>query len=395
VSLAVTLLVALLVAAMPAGASGPHAIKVMTRNQYLGADLTPVILAPPEDFLEAATAVLTQVALSNFPRRARGLAREVFLTRPDVIGLQEVFNFTVNDANIGPPFVDHLKATLDALEALGLHYVAAATITHLDVTLPLDLFGDATPEEVRVVDRDVILVKRGLWFRKLDLCGIPIPNPTSFGPATLQSVPEGDGCTYTVVAAVPAPPPIDSIVVKRGFLGVDVKVAGKTYRVVNTHLEVKQPDPSNPASAIFQFLQSFELAATLAATTPANRTLIALGDFNSSPIDAAVGPILTPYQVLVDPPPLPGFPDAGLADAWVSNVLTPLDPNGFTCCQPEELTNTSSALSERIDLILVRHPSVFQPFALVTGRVPLFPIGTPPNWASDHGGVFGTLFFWP
>jgi hypothetical protein len=73
----------------------------------------------------------------------------------------------------------------------------------------------------------------------------------------------------------------------------------------------------------------------------------------------------------------------------------PLDPNGFTCCQPAELTNTSSLLTERIDLILVRHQGVFQPFALVTGRVPLLPIATPLNWASDHGGVFGTLFFWP
>lgn len=30
---------------------------------------------------------------------------------------------------------------------------------------------------------------------------------------------------------------------------------------------------------------------------------------------------------------------------------------------------------------------------VVTGRLPLFPVFTPPNWASDHAGVFATLIF--
>jgi endonuclease/exonuclease/phosphatase family metal-dependent hydrolase len=390
ISLAIAVLVVLLVPAAPAGARGPHAIKVMTRNQYLGADLTPVILAQSlQEFVDEAKEALTQVAANNFPRRAKGFAREVFLTRPDVIGLQEVFNFTVNGVNSGPPFVDHLAETRNALEAAGLHYVVAGSITHLDVTVPLDINGDTIPELVRVVDRDVILVKAGLPFTTLagdapaGLCGVLVSVPSL---PDLQSTPFEDGCTYTVVAVV-GDSPVGPIVVNRGFLGVDVKVAGKTYRVVNTHLEVKQLAP------IVQFLQAVELAGTLAATTPPDRTLIALGDFNSSPLDEPLGGILPPYQVLVDPPL--GFPDAGLEDAWISNVLAPLDPNGFTCCQPAELTNTSSMLNERIDLILVREAGWFESFAVVTGRVRLLPIATPPNWASDHAGVFGTLFFGP
>jgi endonuclease/exonuclease/phosphatase family metal-dependent hydrolase len=197
----------------------------------------------------------------------------------------------------------------------------------------------------------------------------------------LQSTPSQDGCTYTVVAQVTTSFPIT---VKRGFLGVDVRVAGKTYRVVNTHLEVKQPDPTNPGSAISQFLQGFELDGTLAVTTPASRTLIALGDFNSSAVDLPVGPILPPYQVLVG---------AGLEDVWDTNPLAFFDPDGFTCCQQADLANTSSILTERIDLIFVRTRGSFQPLALVTGRVRLFPLGSPPNWASDHAGVFGTLIF--
>ncbi len=189
-----------------------------------------------------------------------------------------------------------------------------------------------------MLDRDVILVKAGTKFTQLPgnigeggLCGVAIPNPVSPLPPTLPAVLESqvsqDGCTYSVVGVVPAPPPLPPIVVKRGFLGVDVRVDGKTYRVVNTHLEIKQPTP-DPLSAIVQSLQAVELAGTLAATTPADRTLILIGDFNSSPEDA--GPITPPYQVLVA---------AGLVDVWESNQLAFADPDGFTCCQSADLAN--------------------------------------------------------
>jgi len=51
-----------------------------------------------------------------------------------------------------------------------------------------------------------------------------------------------------------------------------------------------------------------------------------------------------------------------------------------------------SLLNERIDIIFVRGPS-FLSLALVTGRVPIFPLNEPPNWVSDHGGVFANLTF--
>ena len=51
-----------------------------------------------------------------------------------------------------------------------------------------------------------------------------------------------------------------------------------------------------------------------------------------------------------------------------------------------------SLLNERIDVIFVREQS-FVPLAFVTGQVPIFPLFLPPNWASDHAGVFGNLTF--
>lgn len=389
----IALCVALFGVAIPAEAwASADGIKVMTRNEYLGADLAPVVTAQtPEEFLAAATAALTQVAANNFPRRAQGLAREVLLTRPDVIALQEVFDFSLNGRHAGPPFVDHLQATLDALAAVGLHYVVAGSVEHLDVTLPIDVNGDTIPDSVRMLDRDVILVRAGLAYEALGgdyqsggLCGVPVPNPAPVSPfpEILQSSMSQDGCNFTVIALVNSP--VGPIAVKRGFLGVDVQVEGKDFRVVDAHLEEKQPDPTNPNSAIIQFLQSVELVGTLQATTPAGRNLIVAGDFNSSPVDLPLGPIVPPYQLMVG---------SGFADAWIANPLRRFDRGGFTCCQEPDLSNRASELDERIDHLFTRSSKPMRSLAFVTGRLPLFRLDTPPYWASDHGGVFGELFF--
>jgi hypothetical protein len=361
-------------------------VKVMTRNQYLGANLDPLILADSlEEFFAAATDALNTIAANNFPLRARRLAWEVAITKPDLIGLQEVFDFTVGGANIGPPFVNHLEETLDALANKGQSYVVAATVKILDIEIPLDIDGDNIPELLRVVDRDVILAREGVDFTPLagnynpktstgGLCGFPIRDHPILGRIDLQSTPSEDGCNYSIVAKVDdedLPP----IAIERGFVGVDATVRGKTYRFVNTHLEGADP-------AIIQHLQAFELVKTLNVTTPDDRPLILVGDFNSSPDDAPDNPDV-PYQLIID---------EGFADIWDTNLLKFFDPNGLTCCQDDDLLNRTSHLDERLDLIFIRNTS-FLPIAFVTGRVPIFPLNKPPNWASDHSGVFGRLIF--
>ena len=272
-------------------------IKVMTRNQYLGADLTPIVVAQsPEEFAAAVQTALAQVGANYFPLRAQSLAKEVALTRPDLIGLQEVFDFKLDGENVGPPFVDHLAETLQALADKGLQYVVAATSVNLNITIPVFIDEDEFPDQwISVVDRDVILARIGVDYTPLaghyssgGLCGVPIPSPVAgMGlpfPDTFISTPSEDGCNYTVFAGVPLSP-IGPIAIARGFVGVDARVGGKKYRFVNTHLEIDLPDPEEPGSAIVQSLQSVELAATLLATTPPGRKLILLGDFNSRPDD--------------------------------------------------------------------------------------------------------------
>ncbi|MBW2412711.1 MAG: hypothetical protein JRF72_23180, partial [Deltaproteobacteria bacterium] len=77
----------------PVAAEG-DIVKVMTQNQYLGADLTPLVTAQTAlEFFAAADAALQQIASNNFPLRVRRFAKQVALTQPDVIALQETYNF--------------------------------------------------------------------------------------------------------------------------------------------------------------------------------------------------------------------------------------------------------------------------------------------------------------
>jgi hypothetical protein len=74
-----------------------------------------VLAATPEDFLAAAEAVLAQIAANDFPERAAALAEEIAERRPDLVGLQEVCDLTLDGANGAPPFRDHLVDLLAAL----------------------------------------------------------------------------------------------------------------------------------------------------------------------------------------------------------------------------------------------------------------------------------------
>ena len=63
----------------------------MTRNLYLGADISTVFDATNEsEFFEAAKEILVQAAENRFPRRALAIAREAAIARPDVIGLRRL-----------------------------------------------------------------------------------------------------------------------------------------------------------------------------------------------------------------------------------------------------------------------------------------------------------------
>ncbi|HSF94709.1 MAG TPA: endonuclease/exonuclease/phosphatase family protein [Thermohalobaculum sp.] len=353
----------------------------MTQNQYLGADLAPLLAAPDAAaFNTALVGALEQVAANDLEERAKALAAEIGKREPHVVGLQEVWYFFCVDLAEAPvpvgegcanpriagAFEDHLVKTLVALGAQGTSYQPAASVTNLNLPgIPFQI--DGYPALLVAFDRDVILARDDI---------IGAVQPVDFGCDGYVSA---DGCNYATVLS--ADTPFGPVNVERGFVGVDVTLDGWTYRVVNTHLEVFEPAPGNPLSRAIQAQQSAELLQTLAYAPPTADSLIVLGDFNSSPEHTPFGPIIPPYQQFVG---------SGFSDVWTLREDT--DP-GYTCCQDADLRNRRSLLGERIDLIFSWDlPSLVRKAHVLGGNAG---DKTPPPgqgiWPSDHGSVVAEL----
>jgi len=380
-----------LLAGVPAHANDE--IKVLTQNQYLGADLGPLIAAPPEDFNATLVQITQQVAANSFVERVQRQAKEIADRAPDVVALQEVWRFTCtdldppmagkgcSDPSIAGAFVDQLEYTLDALQALGAHYQAVAIVKNFDMAAiaptGLPFIIDGAYAALSAVDRDVILVRDGI-----DAV------PVNFEILNLQTcvLVSEDGCNYKVSASATSPI-LGLVEIPRGFVGVDATVNGRHYRIVNTHLEQRQPDPTDLASRLVQSLQAYELLLTLQVTTQPGQKVIVLGDMNSAPEDQTV---TTQYGDAI--PPYMQFAGMGYADIW---TMRPGAVPGLTCCQNEDLSNHKSALYERVDLIW----SLAAPAKVKQARVVGANVSdkTPPAgkgiWPSDHGGVAVDLKF--
>ena len=342
-------LAVLLALVAPAASARPPAhpeITVMTRNIYLGSSLDPALEAgSPEEFVGAVAQIYGTMVFTDFPARAQALAAEIAATEPDLIGLQEVSKWTVTpvpaDPGTAAPSYDFLTILLGALTSAGLDYsVAGVSDNALIGPAPLVAPGTGclnpiTPDcVVTFADRDVILVNDATP-------GLSVGQVRSAQYATQQvlSTPVGD------------------VSFDRGWVSVQARYQGKSFRFVNTHLEVEGADAVQEAQA-----------AEFLAGPARGRQTIAVGDFNS----AADGSTTDSYAMLTSPP--------AFTDAWAASG----NGEGLTCCQNSTLTNENSTLKSRIDLILTRGP--IRPLsAEVVGASPFQ--AAPPLWASDHAGV--------
>ncbi|MFA9400577.1 MAG: hypothetical protein ACERKT_05645, partial [Acidobacteriota bacterium] len=79
-------------------------VKAMTRNLYLGTDLTPAIEAPgfPE-FIAENGQLLRNVDTNDFATRSKGLSDEILSKSPDLIGLQEVALWRTGPTDLQAP----------------------------------------------------------------------------------------------------------------------------------------------------------------------------------------------------------------------------------------------------------------------------------------------------
>lgn len=370
IALTAGLCVAPAAAAPPAGSGTP--VTVMTRNVYLGGDITRP-LRPPLPGLSASLSLLQQnfylrsvVDQTDFPSRARLLAAEIAATEPDLVGLQEVALWRHGPFNPTPALdeegrviptatavdYDFLALLLDALVEAGVPYVAVETQVESDVEGPAaDVYNAfAGAANHRLTMRDVIL-KRASSAVKVERTGSEQYDavlPFSLG-----------GMKYEFV---------------RGYTWADVRVGAKRLRFVNTHLESQL--------STFAYLQAQQLVADV--VLPAGRPVVMVCDCNSDPLDTSSKPgepiagiqHRAPYLLL----------RTALHDAWLDSGTA--DP-GFTSGLSETVDDpTTASIDHRIDLVLTRGVDgsgmpADQP--RIVGLDPANRAGT--LWPSDHAGV--------
>lgn len=315
-------------------------LKVLTQNLYLGSSLAPAVGATtPEEFVVGVTTIWQTVQFTDFPARAKAIAATVDGSDPDLVGLQEVSRWTPVGEG-APPGQDFLAILQKELAARGLHYTVAAVSANATIG-PAPLICDFATGALcsyglLFEDRDVILVNA-------DRKGL-----ASWGAKSGRYV------TQEVL-----PTPVGPLSFDRGWASIEGRIWGERFRFVTTHLETED----------YPAVQEAQGQEFLAGPAKARGTVIATGDFNS----AADGSTTTTYASLTK-----RFKDAW----WVNHGR-----RGYTCCQNGTLSNPTSELATRIDLILTRGACVRS--AYVVGARPFQKV--PPFWASDHAGVVATV----
>jgi endonuclease/exonuclease/phosphatase family metal-dependent hydrolase len=327
---------------------GGDAIKVMTRNLFLGADQTPILLFEPDpelselENLAAFAAVVNEVwekaQETDFATRAKRLAWEIGKHQPHAVGLQEVTTY-VQTGPSGATIVelDFLDVLIAELAARGLDYDMATIATNLDITLPIDLLGN----EVQYIDQDAVIVR---------------------GDVEVENEVSGN---YPLAVTVPVPTFVGPLLLLRGWNRMDLTANGQTFHFVNTHLE---PDE------ISNLAQAGQAEWLLTSLLTEDDPVVLVGDLNADPVQTASP---NAYDVLT------AF---SYTDGWP--VIAPAGQQpGYTCCHDPDLMNPRPNLFERIDYV------TFGPGfplgmaqAWLVGNVPASarPYGL---WTSDHAGV--------
>jgi endonuclease/exonuclease/phosphatase family metal-dependent hydrolase len=344
----------------------------MTRNLYLGADLSPAIQAGSlSAFVDANGHILATVTKNNFPVRAKGLAQEILDKKPDLVGLQEVSLWRTGPISLAPVLggtpsantvrYDYLKLLLDELNKNGQLYRVVKEQQEFDFEAPANENGTTndcltsggdpqTCSQVpnaelngRLTMRDVILVR---------------------GDRDIK-VSDAKGGNFDQLFAVNILG--KSVPVTRGWTRVDVEVrSSPPFRFVNTHLEAFD-DGTDRAK------QAQELVAS-GGPADSKLPVILLGDFNSDD-NTVSGKDQLAYGELTK---------AGFVEQSTDKPLS--------CCIDSELLTQDGGGSvddfdHQVDHVLTKAPlKVERIESLVTGR-------SIQNgfWDSDHAGIFSLL----
>jgi Endonuclease/Exonuclease/phosphatase family len=330
----------------------PHTVKVMTRNLYLGSDLTAASTAPdPDTFCDEAGEILRDVTATNFPKRAKALAAEILKKKPDLVGLQEVALWrtdTPSDGFFASPALtvryDFLKLLLNQLnKGPGSKYKTVIARNEFDFEGPAneDNVGSgcaASEIDGRLTMRDAIL--------KRLKSGVKTTGATG---GTFTNLYEAN------VSGFPIP-------ILRGWVSTKARVRGsKRFKFVDTHLEAFDNGQTRRD-------QAAELVATGGPAAGKGRVIL-VGDLNSDPDDN--GATKLAFNELIDAGFLSRTPESYTTSGINDELLVNGGPGDFT---------------RNIDRILTNKKAIKRLSSSVFGKAKvngLFP--------SDHAGVLAKL----
>ena len=353
--------------------AGARTVTVMTRNLYIGADITrPIRAAAGRTGRDAVLALghanheLRQIVdRTDFSTRSGLLADEIAKARPDLLGLQEVALWRhgpmelnrLGQPNATTVDYDFLQMLLGRLADQGLSYEVASVQQESDVEAPAftgDPFAGtaSAAQDVRLTARDVILVHRGYEVRVLNSGGGSYQHRLD---VTLGGVP------FSFV---------------RGFSWADVTVGSFRFRFLTTQLESQSAD--------IALAQAAELLAVPAADASTSTVIVC--DCNSDPAGSNVPsgdsvPKSAAYQLITG--------EGRFGDLWLQQQPSP--GRGSTAGLSELVNDaTPAALDRRLDLALAR-PAAGARLTVRRADVTGDKLGDrdPPTglWPSDHAGV--------
>jgi endonuclease/exonuclease/phosphatase family metal-dependent hydrolase len=366
-------------------------LTVMTRNLYLGADLTPALEANTIDgAINAGGQIVNQVHATKFPSvRAASLAAEIKKRKPDIVGLQEAAWWRTGpvdiNAALGTPAAsqtdpaggDFLTDLVNAINAKGgkkassakkgkkkggVRYVIANVKPEFDFELPVNDDGNGSglagaDHNERLTMRDAILVRKGV--------GIKFNNPTSG--------------TYNTLLRETLAGGAKTVDVTRGWNAIDVKARGRSFHFVDTHLEAFDSQGSNTTNQGTSLGKGDVRAAQAAqlvgpgGAANSTRPVILLGDMNSDDDTVQPNGDRNAYAALT----AGGFSERSTA-------------NPLGCCLNDPFLvggpNSIADFDHQVDHVLANTSKIKFVKGFVDGRAPVNGL-----YPSDHAGLTSVL----
>ena len=341
---------------------GKRHVDTMTINLYLGGGTGRVLALNPADpgyltdLVATVTGIYYEILASQPSIRLQGVADEIATRMPDIVAVEEASlirtespgDLIIGGTNPARQVVfDYLQILVDALAARGARYALVSSANEIDVELPMFNLQTGRVDDVRLTDRDAILVR------------------TDLPPGQLR-VGNAQHGNFKNVVQIPS----IGLSVLRGWCSVDVFMRGEQFRYICTHLE-EETVPQ------IQLLQAQEL---LSGPARINLPVILAGDFNA---DTLRRNGTQTYDALIA---------AGFTDAWAA--LHPADlAGGLTWGHDELLADPDTGPVWRIDLVL------FRGTRFVATQAESIDIALdrtqPPLWASDHAALAAQVQFQP